>query len=608
MRVWLIKKRWRRHTIAVVAFLRLQRTLDDLRLVRKFVAAAQFMTLMANRPKLSLKRAREIRRRNGAIRLQQHGRRLIEEARYHRTQWATRLVERLYRGHMARKRNGGRLAEIRQRRKEDEESRRLALAEEKKAKDKEEADRIREMARSTTGAPLSTQSAARYNSKVRPTKEAGPAGHDTSGRGGGGGGGVMSEEMGLRLKKLEEAVSHEMPELRKRVQVLEAELTATKLQLEQLKAGGRAGGSSDNVTTRPDRALRQRSTSSASMLQPAVAAQAGGRSRRASVAGSGSSKTSWGLLDLLGITQPAAAAGAPSAVGGAAGGASKRASVARPHVTKHPTETLAGLQTAARAIEKHFGQAEVAGSNTSVQVLGDDSKNKDIAVLVRGQLCTALSRVLLHGFKSYKLIGRYHIWDFVQESCEATSKRLEGHSQSEAERTLLAAVINVNSHEGMANNPNIKFRSFVCCGLNDRLLHEWVRVLTVDKETMAKFYEGTPAPRPCRAVQCRDALGARSTHAHAHLPRHSSRAPLPPHSHLPLPPSRVARPSDAVRMRAPAVRCSVGVCQLVVGGLAAAERVARASQHVRLRAVARLRAQSMGSALSLHAQRGRRVG
>ena len=125
---------------------------------------------------------------------------------------------------------------------------------------------------------------------------------------------------------------------------------------------------------------------------------------------------------------------------------------------------------------------------------------------------------------------------------------------------------------------------------------------------MAKFYEGTPAPRPCRAVQCRDALGARSTHAHAHLPRHSSRAPLPPHSHLPLPPSRVARPSDAVRMRAPAVRCSVGVCQLVVGGLAAAERVARASQHVRLRAVARLRAQSMGSALSLHAQRGRRVG
>ena len=97
--------------------------------------------------------------------------------------------------------------------------------------------------------------------------------------------------------------------------------------------------------------------------------------------------------------------------------------------------------------------------------------------------------MLLHGFKSYKLIGRYHIWDFVQESCEATKLRLDGREQSAAEKTLLAAVVDVNSHDGMANNPNIKFRSFVCSGLNNRLLHEWVRVLTIDKETMVKFYE-----------------------------------------------------------------------------------------------------------------------
>ena len=41
----------------------------------------------------------------------------------------------------------------------------------------------------------------------------------------------------------------------------------------------------------------------------------------------------------------------------------------------------------------------------------------------------------------------------------------------------------------MANNPNIKFRSFVCCGLNHRQLHEWMQVLTMDKDVMAKFYE-----------------------------------------------------------------------------------------------------------------------
>lgn len=41
----------------------------------------------------------------------------------------------------------------------------------------------------------------------------------------------------------------------------------------------------------------------------------------------------------------------------------------------------------------------------------------------------------------------------------------------------------------MAPNPNIKFRSFVCQGLNDRLLHEWIAILTRDEGTMAKFYE-----------------------------------------------------------------------------------------------------------------------
>lgn len=98
---------------------------------------------------------------------------------------------------------------------------------------------------------------------------------------------------------------------------------------------------------------------------------------------------------------------------------------------------------------------------------------------VRGQLCTALSRVLLHGFKSFKLIGRYHIWDFVNEACAATQLRLqnEGQKYSQAELTLTTAVDDVNKHDGIANNPNIKFRSFVCYGLNSQQLHEWMQVL-----------------------------------------------------------------------------------------------------------------------------------
>ena len=93
VRIWLIKKRWRRHTIAVVAFLRLKRTLADLRLVRKLYSAASFMVLMANRPMLSLKRAREIRRRNAATKLQSHARAFVGANRHHQMKWAAFLLQ-----------------------------------------------------------------------------------------------------------------------------------------------------------------------------------------------------------------------------------------------------------------------------------------------------------------------------------------------------------------------------------------------------------------------------------------------------------------------------------------------------------------------------------
>ena len=84
----------------------------------------------------------------------------------------------------------------------------------------------------------------------------------------------------------------------------------------------------------------------------------------------------------------------------------------------------------------------------------------------------------------------------------------------------------------MANNPNIKFRSFVCCGLNHRHLGEWVRVLTDDSETMGKFYESW-------AFVLKKEVGAvrhvtRTPPPPAVATTHHS-APITPHTHrLPL--------------------------------------------------------------------------
>ena len=125
-----------------------------------------------------------------------------------------------------------------------------------------------------------------------------------------------------------------------------------------------------------------------------------------------------------------------------------------------------------------------------VDVLGDDQKNEKIAILVRGQLCAALLSVLLHGFKRHSLDGSAQIWDFVQQGCDATEKRLQGGKMPESEKLLLDAVFRVNnSHEGVAS-PSIKFRSFVCCGLNHGLLHVWILLLlSSNNPALTKFYE-----------------------------------------------------------------------------------------------------------------------
>jgi hypothetical protein len=102
----------------------------------------------------------------------------------------------------------------------------------------------------------------------------------------------------------------------------------------------------------------------------------------------------------------------------------------------------------------------------------------------------------------------------------------------------------------MANNPNIKFRSFVCQGLNDRLLHEWIALLTRNEPTMVKFYETWAYVRASEV----SALHARPRRAHAPGRAHSrgcsscrhARAPrLRPLSICPSPLTPL--PSDAER-------------------------------------------------------------
>ena len=136
--------------------------------------------------------------------------------------------------------------------------------------------------------------------------------------------------------------------------------------------------------------------------------------------------------------------------------------------------TIANVLTLAR-------QAPIA--LFGIGLLDEDSVLATSGYLDRDQVLS-----LQHAGAIGDVIGRFLS---VDGAVVELHKRIKagGIKYSPAESTLTSAVVEVNSHEGMANNPNIKFRSFVCCGLNHRMLHEWVRVLTLDRETMAKFYE-----------------------------------------------------------------------------------------------------------------------
>ena len=114
----------------------------------------------------------------------------------------------------------------------------------------------------------------------------------------------------------------------------------------------------------------------------------------------------------------------------------------------------------------------------------------------------------------------------MQQSCDATAARLAGGGTSDAEKSLTAAVEEVNSHEGMQNNPNIS-SARLCCGLNHRHLGEWVRVLTDDSETMGKFYESWAFVLKKEVGAVRHVTRTPPAVATTHRSAHSPSAPPP---------------------------------------------------------------------------------
>ncbi|KER25699.1 hypothetical protein T265_06873 [Opisthorchis viverrini] len=116
---------------------------------------------------------------------------------------------------------------------------------------------------------------------------------------------------------------------------------------------------------------------------------------------------------------------------------------------------------------------------------GDDAVNQNIASLVRGGLCTALSAVFTHGLRRPRLLGESgcHPWHFIEEAaakeverdfasvysrlvlCKTFRLDEEGKVLS-PEEVLYRAIHSINmSHDLAQAHMDVKFRSLVCYGL-----------------------------------------------------------------------------------------------------------------------------------------------
>ncbi|XP_059928684.1 small G protein signaling modulator 3 [Gadus macrocephalus] len=139
---------------------------------------------------------------------------------------------------------------------------------------------------------------------------------------------------------------------------------------------------------------------------------------------------------------------------------------------------------------------------------GDDAVTAAVTDLARGTLCPALKNIFQHGLKKPSILGGpCHPWLFIEE---AASREVERDFNSVYSRLVLCktyrldedgkvltpeellyrAVQSVNmSHDVAHTQMDVKFRSLICVGLNEQVLHLWLEVLCSSMAAVEKWYQ-----------------------------------------------------------------------------------------------------------------------
>jgi hypothetical protein len=206
------------------------------------------------------------------------------------------------------------------------------------------------------------------------------------------------------------------------------------------------------------------------------------------------------------VRQPgAAAAGGSQVAGRAVGGGGGHAGAARPAAATPSADSYEARNIEKDQLVKNLAKVvaqiktHMASKKAKGVTLGDDSTDPEIGKLVRQSFCDALVPILNYGFKSFKLFGKHHVWDFLEKLLDDQLEKSNDGSFSvekqSAKYNLCRAVAIIADIKLMEKNNDMRLRSFVCYGLNVQSLHRWMQVLRQNEVRQHPRRNPQPPPR-----------------------------------------------------------------------------------------------------------------
>uniref|UniRef100_A0A3P9MQA1 DENN domain-containing protein 5B-like n=1 Tax=Oryzias latipes TaxID=8090 RepID=A0A3P9MQA1_ORYLA len=148
-------------------------------------------------------------------------------------------------------------------------------------------------------------------------------------------------------------------------------------------------------------------------------------------------------------------------------------------------EVQEDMREAANNLVKHFHKPEQERGNLTVLLCGE------------GGLVLALEKFLLHGFKSGRLFQRnVFVWDFVEKavvSMETADQMGDLHGSTLTKGPPCDSLCHyINAINGSPRNigKEGKFQLFVCLGIRDRLLSQWLLLLAECSLTARTYEDG----------------------------------------------------------------------------------------------------------------------